>query len=59
MAIYKILRKNSVFKGFVGEEVQAVPGPLLDASVRAGIVQRIDVVEAVQEKKSKKSKKDD
>jgi hypothetical protein len=52
MAIYRILRKNALFKGHPGDEVVAEPGPLMDAAVRSNIVTRIDVE---PKKKSKKS----
>jgi len=63
MATYRILRKNSIFKGFPGDEIIADPGALMDASVRSGIVQRIDVQKAENEvtpkPKTAKGKKGD
>jgi len=60
MATYRILRKNSIFKGFAGDEIVTEPGALLDAAVRSGIVQRIDVQKAEKPKVSKRaSVKDD
>jgi hypothetical protein len=43
MAIYRILRKNGMFRGFPGEEISFEPGALVDAAVRAGMLQRIDM----------------
>lgn len=62
MAIYRILKKNGLFKGFPGEEVQAEPGPMMDAFVRGGMIQRIDVAApkpVVREAPSRKSRKSD
>lgn len=58
MATYKILRKNGIFKGFAGDEIITEPGPLLDAAVRSGIVQRVDVHKAEKPKVSRGKGKD-
>lgn len=45
MAVYRIIRRNSVYKGAPGDEIVAVPGRLLNAAVRAGLITRTDVEE--------------
>lgn len=46
MAVYRIIRRNSVYKGAPGDEIVAVPGRLLNAAVRAGLITRTDIEEA-------------
>jgi len=51
MALYRINQRNTLFRGFVGEFVNAAPDALMNAAVMSGVLSRMDapVVESVPE----------